>query len=121
MTRTVRTFLASACALLASMAVCPRHAAAQLNDAGADSAATDAATSSDAAPDDGGADSAASSSSGTPLACDGSLCDTTNDSMCSASRHPRAHGAGTDVSALVVVLGIAAVAVRRRRAQRVPA
>ena len=60
MTRTVRTFLASACALLASMAVCPRHAAAQLTDAGADSAATDAATSSDAAPDDGGSDSGAS-------------------------------------------------------------
>ena len=119
MTWTVRVFLASA--LLASMAVCPRDASAQLSDAGAEGAATDAATGSDAATDDGRSDSAASSSSGDPLACDGSLCDTTNDSTCSASRHPSARGAGTGLSALVVVLGIAAVAVRRRRAQRVPA
>lgn len=115
---TVRIFLASA--LLASMAVCPRPASAQLSDAGADGAATDAATGPDAAPDDGGSDSAASTSSGAPLACDGSLCDTTNDSTCSASRYPSVRGAGTDLSALAVVLGLAAVAVRRRRAQRVP-
>ena len=100
MTRTVRALIASG--LLAC---------------GVDGAAmgTDAGPSADASSDSG-----ESSSAAVPLACDGSLCDTTNDSTCTMSRHPGS--ALNDTGAATAVLGVlaACIACRRRTGRLKP-
>lgn len=109
-------------ALLAASLVAPR-AAAQTRDAGVDAKAGTAAAG-DAAPratDAGSAgDDAAPGSA--PLACDGSLCDTTNGGTCDVAGGPGAAGTtsphGTR-AAFVAAIGLLALLVARsRRARR---
>lgn len=109
--------VASLATLIAGVALFPRSAFADAGDAGVDAGGGDGGTPSDGG-DDGGSDS------GEPapvaVACDGSLCDTTNDSACTCRQTV---GAPTDVhvlSAVTAVLGAVTLAItRRRRAERV--
>jgi hypothetical protein len=61
---------------------------------------------------DGGGSAAAT---GTPLACDGALCDTTNYTACHIANDPAETKATRPISLLLVVAGIA---VARRRTRR---
>lgn len=102
MTALVRLVLGSA--LVASLLVAsPRVASADAGDSG----------------DSGDSDAAPETPAVVRLACDGSLCDTTNDATCAASPYPG--GAALHAGAvLAFVGGLGAVAGRRRRRRERP-
>jgi hypothetical protein len=94
-------------AVLASMAALhPRSASADPVDAGDGGTAADSGSSDDGGP-------GATATPPVPLACDGSLCDTTNESTCTASS--QRGGAPTDPASVTAVVGVLAVAIVRRR------
>jgi hypothetical protein len=76
----------------------------------AEAAAPGDGASGDAA--DGGGSAAAT---GTPLACDGALCDTTNYTACNISNDPQESRAAGPISLLLIVGGIGLARGRTRR------
>ena len=97
---------------LSSVHLCPRPALAA---GGADDAG-DGGVPDDASLSDDGSDG--SSAAAVPIACDGSLCDTTNGATCGVARGPGG-GAPVDGTAVTAVLGVLVLALARRR--RTPA
>ncbi len=98
-------------------AMVPRAAyAGDAGDAG-DDASAEAGDTTDAS-DDGGADGGSEGgAAATPVACDGSLCDTTNGSTCAASA-PLGNTRFDDLRVLgagSALLGALAVGIARRR------
>jgi hypothetical protein len=103
-----------AIAVLSSAHLCPRRALAAgigADDAG-DGGATDDAASRDDASD-------ASSAAAVPIACDGSLCDTTNGATCGMSKW-RGGGAPVDSTSVTALLGLLVLALARRRQTPAP-
>lgn len=79
-------------------------------------AAEEAGVSADGPAGDATAEGGAgASSTGTPLACDGALCDTTNYSACNIADSP---GESRAAQRMSVLLAVAAVAFARSRTRR---
>jgi hypothetical protein len=72
--------------------------------------------STSALADDAGGDVPDASSDATPVACDGSLCETSNDATCGMSRGAARHG-GLPGAAMIVLL-LVGILVRRAKSQR---
>lgn len=100
------------CAALATTVALVRDAAA--NDAGGDAAAVADAggADGDTVNDDGGGGTGSTSPA---IACDGALCDTTNDSACSAAPGIGGRFDGATFGASLSVMGMLLVWRRRRR------
>jgi hypothetical protein len=100
----------------AIVAAHPRTAFADVADGGDASAAAPDAAGPDSGAGSGDDGGGAAGNQSPPLACDGSLCDTTNDATCTATRH--ASGGASDGfhigGAVFVVVGTLVVAVARR-------
>jgi hypothetical protein len=77
--------------------------------------AAEAGASGDGASGDAADGGGSASATGTPLACDGALCDTTNYAACNIARSPAETRAARPISLLLVVAGTAVARGRARR------